>query len=87
MEDKSPQNSQPGLKPQSSSQFAAGPKHNVHATLEKWIWVLIYGGLFLMCLGIATERINSTLGWSMAVPGAVVGLVGFVLIYVRSRLN
>ena len=49
--------------------------------------MLIYGGLFLMSLGIATERINSTLGWSMAVPGAVVALVGFVLIYVRSRLD
>jgi hypothetical protein len=27
------------------------------------------------------------LGWSMAVPGGVIALVGVVLIYVRSRLN
>jgi hypothetical protein len=87
MAEKSQQNSQPRLKQQSKSQLAAEPKPNVHATLERWIWVLIYGGLFLMSLGIATARINSTLGWSMAVPGAVVALVGFVLIYVRSRLN
>ncbi|MDB5827790.1 MAG: hypothetical protein JWQ73_2010 [Variovorax sp.] len=58
-----------------------------HATLEKWIWALIYGGLFLMILGIATGRTNPVLGWSMAVPGGTVALVGFVLIYVRSRLN
>jgi hypothetical protein len=45
-----------------------------HARLEKWIWILIYG----------TEP---ALGWSMAVPGAVVALVGVVLIYVRSRLG
>lgn len=58
-----------------------------HARLEKWIWILIYGGLFLVILGIATGRAEPALGWSMAVPGAVVALVGVVLIYVRSRLG
>jgi hypothetical protein len=62
-----------------------GPKP--HATLEKWIWVLIYGGLFAVILGIATGRIEEALGWSIAVPGAVLALVGVVLIYVRSRLK
>lgn len=57
-----------------------------HARLEKWIWILIYGGLFVLILGIATGRTDATLGWSIAVPGAIVALVGFVLIYVRSRL-
>jgi hypothetical protein len=64
---------------------AATPKP--HARLEKWIWILIYGGLFLVILGIATGRIDAALGWSMAAPGGVVALVGVVLIYVRSRLN
>lgn len=58
-----------------------------HARLEKWIWILIYGGLFVVILGISTGRTDPVLGWSMAVPGALVTLVGFVLIYVRSRLN
>jgi len=58
-----------------------------HARLEKWIWILIYGGLFLVILGISTGRTDAVLGWSMAVPGGVIALVGFVLIYVRSRLN
>lgn len=58
-----------------------------HARLEKWIWILIYGGLFLVILGIATGRTDAALGWSMAAPGGVVALVGVVLIYVRSRLN
>ncbi|RST56422.1 hypothetical protein [Variovorax sp. MHTC-1] len=58
-----------------------------HATLEKWIWILIYGGLFMLVLGIATGRTDATLGWAMAVPGVVVALVGVVLIYVRSRLK
>jgi hypothetical protein len=58
-----------------------------HATLEKWIWILIYGGLFLIVLGIAIGRTDAALGWSMAVPGGAVAALGVVLIYVRSRLN
>jgi len=58
-----------------------------HARLEKWIWTLIYGGLFLVVLGIATGRTEPALGWSMAVPGGVIAVVGFALIYVRSRLD
>jgi drug/metabolite transporter superfamily protein YnfA len=64
---------------------AATPKP--HARLEKWIWILIYGGLFLVILGIATGRTDTALGWSMAAPGGVLALVGVVLIYVRSRLD
>ena len=58
-----------------------------HATLEKWIWILIYGGLLTLILGVATGREDEGLGWAMAVPGAVVAAVGVVLIYVRSRLK
>ncbi|KWT82876.1 MULTISPECIES: hypothetical protein [unclassified Variovorax] len=64
---------------------ASNPKP--HATLEKWIWILIYGGLFLLILGIATGRTNEVLGWSVAMPGVVMAVVGVVLIYVRSRLK
>ncbi|MGO4391575.1 hypothetical protein AB4Z46_09505 [Variovorax sp. M-6] len=58
-----------------------------HATLEKWIWILIYGGLFAVILGIATGRTEEALGWAMAVPGAALVAAGVVLIYVRSRLK
>lgn len=64
---------------------ASDPKP--HAMLEKWIWILIYGGLFLLILGIATGRTNEVLGWSVAMPGVVMAAVGVVLIYVRSRLK
>ena len=53
--------------------------------IEKWVWLLIYGGLFLLILGIATGRRDVALGWLMALPGLGVALVGAVLIYVRSR--
>ena len=65
----------------------SGTQPKPHATLEKWIWILIYGGLFLLILGIATGRANEVLGWSVALPGVVLAVVGVVLIYVRSRLK
>jgi hypothetical protein len=58
-----------------------------HARLEKWIWILIYGGLFAFVLGFATTRIDAVLGWSIATPGAIAAAVGVVLIYVRSRFK
>ncbi|GAC1390228.1 MAG: hypothetical protein NVSMB34_03470 [Variovorax sp.] len=63
-----------------------GKLPNRHATLERWIWVLIYGGLFLVILGVATGRDDASLGWALALPGGALAAVGVVLIYVRSRL-
>ncbi|RYF76869.1 MAG: hypothetical protein EOO22_00745 [Comamonadaceae bacterium] len=57
-----------------------------HARLEKWIWILIYLGMFLVALGIATARIEAATGWWLGAPGAVMIVAGVVLIYVRSRL-
>lgn len=58
-----------------------------HARLEKWTWILIYGGLFAFILGFATARTDAALGWSIATPGAIAAVVGVVLIYVRSRFK
>ena len=66
--------------------MAANPPAKPHARLEKWIWILIYGGLFAIILGIVTGRTEEALGWAMAVPGAALVVVGVALIYVRSRL-
>jgi hypothetical protein len=55
--------------------------------LQALIWVLIYGGLLTLVLGLSTERIDRTLGWSLVLAGGVVAAVGVVLIYVRSRLR
>jgi len=55
--------------------------------IENLTWVLIYGGLFVLTLGIATARAEPATGWAIAVPGGIAALVGFVLIYVRSRMK
>jgi hypothetical protein len=55
--------------------------------LQSLIWVLIYGGLLTLVLGLSVERLDDAIGWSMVVAGGVIAAIGFVLIYVRSRIN
>lgn len=55
--------------------------------LHRIIWVLIYGGLLTLVLGIATGRTDEDLGWTIALAGAAVAAVGVVLIAVRARLQ
>jgi hypothetical protein len=67
---------------------SADPVSNKNvARLQALIWVLIYGGLLTLVLGLSVERVDDAIGWSMVVAGGIVAAVGFVLIYVRSRVN
>lgn len=67
---------------------SADPVSNKNvARLQALIWVLIYGGLLTLVLGLSVERVDDAIGWSMVVAGGVIAAVGFVLIYVRSRIN
>jgi hypothetical protein len=57
------------------------------ARLDALIWVLIFGGLFAISLGIASRRASPATGWSFMVGGGGATAVGVVLIWVRSRLG
>jgi len=57
------------------------------ATAETLAWVLLYGGLLLAVLGLAVQRLDDALGWSMAVLGALAAAAGVVLIWLRSRMD
>ncbi len=57
------------------------------ARLQQLIWALIYGGLLTLVLGLSVQRSDDALGWSMVVGGGIVAAIGFVLIYVRSRMT
>ena len=50
------------------------------------IWVLIYGGLFAVGLGVALERSGESYGWSVIVAGMVAIAAGCVLVWLRSRM-
>lgn len=55
--------------------------------LQQLIWALIYGGLLTLVLGVSVQRTDDALGWAMVAGGAVLALIGFVLVFVRSRMK
>ena len=57
------------------------------ATVEAWVWILIYGGLLLLCLGLFVARNDAALGWTTTVAGGLLAVVGVLLIYLRSRMR
>lgn len=57
------------------------------STVETLAWVLIYGGLLALTLGIFVERAHVPLGWALIVGGGIVAVAGVVLIVVRSRMK
>lgn len=57
------------------------------ARVQALIWVLIYGGLLTLILGIATERADQAEGWPLVLGGGVAAAAGCVLIWVRSRMK
>jgi hypothetical protein len=56
------------------------------AALETWTWVLIYGGLLLLSLGLFLLRSAPGLAWALVLSGPVLVVVGVVLIFLRARL-
>jgi hypothetical protein len=59
----------------------------IAARIQKWIWVLVYGGIVLFSLGLAVQRNDAGVGWGIAAAGTASIVVGIVLIWVRSRLK
>jgi hypothetical protein len=57
------------------------------ARLDVLAWVLIYGGLFALVLGIASHGWTAVGGWSLSVLGAAAAIGGVVVIVVRARLS
>ncbi|HKX40129.1 MAG TPA: hypothetical protein VJO99_03155 [Burkholderiaceae bacterium] len=55
--------------------------------VEVWVWVLIYGGLLLLGLGLSAQRSDTAIGWVLIVAGVIATGAGAVLVWVRSRMN
>lgn len=55
--------------------------------LHHLIWILVYGGLLTLVLGLSVQRTSDPIGWSMVVIGAAIAALGFLLIYLRSKIN
>ncbi|MDQ3060639.1 MAG: hypothetical protein M3R45_14155 [Pseudomonadota bacterium] len=68
--------------------FSQGPaSKRVVAWLQALIWVLIYGGLLALVLGLSVQRMDADTGWPLVLGGGAVAALGVVLIYVRSKLK
>ena len=57
------------------------------STIDVLIWVYIYGGLLVAGWGLSVQRSSNGLGLSLIVGGGLVAAVGFLLIYIRSRMK
>ena len=57
------------------------------AALEKLIWLLIFGGLLSLGLGVSLVRGDAGWGWAVVAVGGAAAVVGTVLIFVRARLR
>ena len=55
--------------------------------IEALVWILIYAGLLLACLGLFVRAQAMTLGHTMIVVGAVLAAAGVLLIWLRSRMK
>jgi hypothetical protein len=55
------------------------------ARLDTLVWVLVYGGLIGVSVGVALQRNREVFAWAVVAAGAVAVAVGFVLLWVRSR--
>jgi hypothetical protein len=56
-------------------------------TVEALAWVLLYGGLLMLVLGLAVARADDALAWGLGLLGGVIATAGVVLIGVRSRMG
>lgn len=56
-------------------------------TMEKLVWVLMYGGIFLATLGYFVARTDENTGLVMQVAGGVAVAGGVLLIWLRSRVR
>jgi hypothetical protein len=57
------------------------------ARVERWIWILLYGGLLTLVFGLVVEDRDAALGWSLVTGGGGATAAGLFLIYLRSRMN
>jgi len=55
--------------------------------VENATWILLYGGLLTLVLGLFTQRSDDDLGLALVVGGGIAAALGAVMVYLRSRMN
>ena len=55
--------------------------------VERLVWVLVYGGLLALVLGMFVQRHDRRLADILQIGGTLVACSGALLIWVRSRMK
>ncbi|HBH39778.1 MAG TPA: hypothetical protein DDX06_15490 [Curvibacter sp.] len=55
--------------------------------VERLVWILVYGGLLSLVLGMFVQRYDRLLADILQAGGALVACTGALLIWVRSRMK
>jgi membrane protein DedA with SNARE-associated domain len=55
--------------------------------IDAWIWVVVYGGLIVLGVGLTVQRSDDALGWIVALVGALLVATGALLVWIRSRIK
>ena len=72
------------LDPQRPSRAAS---NKLVQRIERVTWVLIYGGLLTLILGWWVLPSDDGIGYLLLGCGAVIAVIGFLMIYVRSKIK
>ena len=56
-------------------------------TVDKLVWVLVYGGLLSVCLGLFVMAGSAGLAWGFIGLGGLTTALGALLVWVRSRMR
>ncbi len=57
------------------------------ARIEAWVWILVYGGLLAVVLGVFMGRQQEGTGIFLVVGGCIATAIGALLVYLRSRMQ
>ena len=55
--------------------------------VETWVWVLVYGGMIVLGIGLAVQPTDPGTGWAIVCAGGVLITLGALLVWVRSRMS
>ncbi len=56
------------------------------AAVERWAWIMIFGGLLMLCLGLFVPAPDEGIGLGLKVGGGLIAVAGAGLIVARSRM-
>ncbi|MBA4177602.1 MAG: hypothetical protein C0505_13765 [Leptothrix sp. (in: Bacteria)] len=58
------------------------------STVETWVWVLLYGGLLMVSVGVFVRRGGAPgLAWTLIAVGGAAAAAGAALVVVRARMT